>query len=643
MFLNAVCALPAQAHATLLFTTPTINDAVPDAPQQLRLVFNEAVTAGETPIRAVDQNGREIAVAAATLSQEDRVLTVPLTGTVPRGLLTVRWQVLADDGDPVGGSYQFSVGPRIVMPAAGDMSAQPVDSPALLASSALRWLLFASLAVGLGGLLGFQVAARRRPTGLPLPAPPIAVAGLTGMVAALGLAWLVATTGLSAGGGLASLSITTLTGSRAGQLVLLEIAGFGLVVSAAAAKVRRWAVAPLLLVVAAEAFRSHPARLSTGWGAALTAVHLLAAALWLGALAQVVRTAVVWRTRPNHAWGVVGAYARLAAWLFAVVVGSGIVAALLLVPWGSWTTTPYGRVLLVKLGLVTAAALLALCARLQLRASKARPGPSPGWAARSECFVLVGVLAATAVLVSLPAPKPLGGAVPIPLPPPPVGLAVPLGSRAGQVGISATASTGQLVVHLTAPVVGTSVDGLDNNTYQLEGVIHTAGEQPRKMAWLGCGPGCFVAAANWAAGTNQITLQASADSWTGGTASLTVPWLARPAADQLRRTAAAMSKVPVVTLHEEVSSNTATPQVAIPLSLSGSEFLDSEPYGSGVAPQAVTTGRPNGPTTLLVGFPGDLTQASLLVDDQHRIIRETITAPNHLITRTFIYPDPKKK
>lgn len=642
LVLNVVFAWPAQAHATLLFTTPTINGAVPDAPPVLRLVFNEPIAVGETPVRVVDGAGRDVAVAATTLSRDDRVLTVPMRGTVPRGVLTVRWVVVGDDGDPVGGRYQFAVGPAITA-AAGDTSGQQADSPALLASAALRWIVFGSLAVGLGGLLGFRIGASRRRSGLPLPTPPIGMAGVAGLVASLGLAWLVVSTGVTGGGRLTSASVAALVTGRAGQLVLLEIVGFGLAAAAAAARVRNWAVAPLLLVLAAESVRSHPAQLSPGWGTALTAVHLLAAALWVGALVQITRTAVAWRTHPNQAWGVVGAYGRLAGWLFAAVVLSGVVSALMLVPWGSWTTTSYGRVLLVKLSLVAAASVLALVARTHLQASKTDFVVSPGWAARIERAVLVGVLAVTAVLVSLPTPRPLGASAPLPLPPPPVGLVIPLGSRVGQVGMSVTASAGQLVVHLTAPVMGARVDGVDSNSYQLEGVIHTAGDQPRRAAWRGCGPGCFVSPANWTAGTNQITLQAAATGWTGGAASLTVPWPARSGAEQLRRTVNAMARVRALSLYEEVSSNTGTQQAPMPLSLTGSEFLDSEPYGSGVAPEAVVTGRRDGLTSLMVGFPGDLTQASLLIDDQHRIIRETLTAPNHLVTRTFAYPDPKKE
>ena len=41
---------------------------------------------------------------------------------------------------------------------------------------------------------------------------------------------------------------------------------------------------------------------------------------------------------------------RLAAWTFAVVIGTGVVSALLLLPLSQVFSTDYGRVLLVKLG-----------------------------------------------------------------------------------------------------------------------------------------------------------------------------------------------------------------------------------------------------------------------------------------------------
>lgn len=200
----------------------------------------------------------------------------------------------------------------------------------------------------------------------------------------------------------------------------MQVAAFALVITAAAARARRWAVPPLLAVVAAEAVRAHPAQQAPGWGAVLTGVHLLAAAVWAGALVQVVRTALRWRGHRRQAWALVGAYARLAGWLFAVVVATGTVAALLLVPWADWTGTAYGRTLLVTIALVSTTAVLALLARRRrLRR------------------------AATAVLVSLPAPGAVGSSAALPLPPSPDGVAVPLApapARSGSARPRAAAS-----------------------------------------------------------------------------------------------------------------------------------------------------------------------------------------------------------
>ncbi|WP_293766858.1 hypothetical protein [Sporichthya sp.] len=72
--------------------------------------------------------------------------------------------------------------------------------------------------------------------------------------------------------------------------------------------------------------------------------------------------------------------------------------------------------------------------------------------------------------------------------------------------------------------------------------------------------------------------------------------------------------------------------------------MESELYGSGVASQAVIVGRTtDGDIILRVGFPAELVQAELVLDGEHRILRETLTAPYHLITRTFGYPRGVKR
>src|SRR5206468_1583820 len=120
-----------------------------------------------------------------------------------------------------------------------------------------------------------------------------------------------------------------------------------------------------------------------------------------GALAHVVQAGLCWRSYPAAVWWMVAGYAQWAIWLFAATVVTGTTMALLLVPLSAWTSTGYGRLLLVKLALVVAAATAAAAARWWLRDGRRRL-PGIARATRVEAGVLAGVLAVTAVLVSTP-------------------------------------------------------------------------------------------------------------------------------------------------------------------------------------------------------------------------------------------------
>jgi copper transport protein len=642
IMLGVASAGPANAHATLLFADPTINGAVATSPDVISLVFDEQLTPGAAPIHLADVQGRSLAVGPAQATQGGRVITVPVIARLADGVFSVAWQVTSEDGDTVGGAYRFVVGPATTLDvnASAGSSAQ-TESPALIAASVLRWMLFASLAMALGGLVGASLArAQTRGRG-QVPSAWTGRSALAGLVSAAGLSVLIAGNG-DLWRGVTAPSLAALSDSRPGRLTLLEVAAFGVTALLVALRRRRWVWIPLVGVVVAEGLRAHPEAVLAGWGAALTGLHLLAAAIWVGALVYIVRTALAWRSSPRRAWVLVAAYGRLAAWLFAGVVVTGIVTALLLVPLNAWTSTAYGRTLLVKLVLVAAVTALALKTRLRLRWERHSPRPraAPGKAASVERALLVAVLAVSAVLVSLPPPTALGASAELPLPPPPVGLVVALGARAGQVGVSAAASTGQLVVHLSAPRLGNTAQNQDDPTqYGVGGTLSQAGQKDQKLRWWGCGPGCFVTAVGWVNGANDVALSVGAHGWAGGTVALIVPWPAQPGQAQLSRVVAAMAKVSSFTLAERVTSDSRTgPGQVHSWVISGAEFLASEPYGAGIAPQSALLGRHDGQGTLAVGFPGDLTQAQLVFDRRGRLLRETLTAPDHWITRTFGYP-----
>ena len=633
-----IAAAPAaSAHATLLFTSPAAGSAVPASPAAITLTFNEPVTLSGPPVTLTGPAGGQVAVGPPRLSGGRSVVTVAVETRLPDGVYTVAWQVISADGDVVNSSFRFAVGPA---PAALSAVAGQPSTPGQWPLAVARRLLFAALAAALGALAARALGRRGVPAGpAPLPPPWALRACLLGLAAGVALA------ALQLGGGnlvqgLAHFSVPRLAASSPGKVAIVEIAAF----AAAALPLRLGlpgpAVPPLLAVVAAEGFRAHPHSIAGGWGVLLTGAHLLAAALWAGMLLYVVRAGIAWRADPAAVRALVRVYARAAAWVFAAVVATGLVSALVLIsPPSTLVTTTYGHVLLVKAALVAAAAALALAGRQWLRRPP-RPGAGPATATRAEAGALAAVLAAAGLLVALPAPA--AGRQPLPFPPPASGPVVALGGRAGQIGVYATASAGQLVLQLSAPQSGNETAGSgDESTqqYAVSAVLTGPRGAASPLAVRGCGPGCFAAAARWAPGKNRLTLRLSAAGSPGGTVSLDVPWPPEPGGALLRRVTAALRATPALTLAERVTSDTARgPGTVYRTRLSGRQFLDSEPYKTGVAPVAVAAPAGGGLTRLLLGYPAQDVWASLTVTTAGRVVAEMLTDPDHLITRGFTYP-----
>jgi putative copper export protein len=130
-----------------------------------------------------------------------------------------------------------------------------------------------------------------------------------------------------------------------------------------------------LAFVDATAAHATPA-LPQPLGLTLTAIHVAAMSIWVGGLAA-------FAIAPANGFG------RVATWSAGLLVLSGATLAFLHFANPLQTmTTAYGGVLMVKIPLVAVALLLAWRARR-----------------RGELFALLAVLAAAAVLASLPPPR----------------------------------------------------------------------------------------------------------------------------------------------------------------------------------------------------------------------------------------------
>jgi len=267
----------------------------------------------------------------------------------------------------------------------------------------LRWLMLAGLSGALGGLSGRGLARQYRGTApAPLPPPWALRSSLLGLAATAALTVVV-----FSGRVLVSLrphpAVAALLATGQGEIAGIECAAFAL--AAAALRLRRpgLSVLPLLAVVAAEGIRAHPEHIVPIGGALLTFVHLLPAVMWAGMLLYTLRAAIAWRHDPAAMRGLVRLYANAAVWLFAVVVLTGVVTALVLVPLGALLTTGYGITVIVKAALVAVVGAAAIVGRAWLGRQPA-PGVGPARVTRLECYGLAAVLAVTAVLTALTPP-----------------------------------------------------------------------------------------------------------------------------------------------------------------------------------------------------------------------------------------------
>lgn len=637
-------ASPAAAHPTLQATTPPAGYAVAQAPREVILDFGERVGLVPDALLLRSDDGRQIAILPAALSGNGRRMTAGVAEELASGVYRVAWQVRGEDGDLVSGAFSFAVGASVLDGAGtgADAAAGAGGAALNLPAAALRWVLFAALALGVGGAAGTVLAGRvrreSRGGGVALAAVPAPVV----IASALGLA---ASSGLIAVG---EYGFAELVQARPGQLLAVEVVAFAsaLVVAGLGRLLGRpWvgtaAAAPLLVVVAAEALRAHVSALRPLAGGVLTAVHLLAAAVWIGALAQVLQAARRWRGQPGGARLLLFDYARLAVWLVIAVLATGTVQGLLLVPTAAELVgTGYGRVLLAKLAVVLLVIGCALLARLGLRRSL-RPGDEPvnhpgdgrssglGRAVRTEIAALVGVLALTGALTSLTPPA--QAATGVALPPPPVGPAVSVGTLAGQVTVTATASTDRLVVRLTTPLDGPYDDPPESPPYRLTAEV--GGED---LALVSCGTGCFTAAVDWRPGTMTLTVDVSAPPWPAGRAELEIPWPPQPGAERLAEVLARMRATGPLMLKEAVTSDYRG-DLGVPRELptTGADFVALEPYAEGAVDPVAVSG-PDG-DQLALAFPANGIVVRLWLGADNRIVREVLVSPNHLITRTFDY------
>jgi copper transport protein len=438
---GAALALPAAAwgHAALVRTVPTASVVVNRPPPIVLLTYTEAVEPRFAAVSVTDAAGHsQTAGPPRRAASDPKTLVVPLQ-RVARGWYLVYWRVISVDGHPVRGAFTFAVGPnpgpapQFVIPSISETAA----TPRLIAA---RSIVFIAVMAAIGLFLLRIAIARpvvRRVSETRLRAVAIAffAASAVGLVA-IPIYVLMATAdfALRSTFDIGDL-VPLLRDSAFGRGFLdLELV-FALFVVAAALALwidrperERRSVAELLAVAGAVSaaaaclvipgLAGHAAQTSPR-GAMLVFdwLHLSAGSLWVGGLIGLL---VLWRSLPvaRRVAGLVVSVPRFSNAAFVsvlVLIGSGIGASLVHLPtFASLWETSYGQTLLVKIGLLSVAILLAavnlLRTRPRLLAYRDRPELGPGAAAllrrlvAVEALLVVSAIVAASVLSSLAPP-----------------------------------------------------------------------------------------------------------------------------------------------------------------------------------------------------------------------------------------------
>lgn len=440
--LAAALALPASAwaHAVLLRATPTPNRTASTPPRQVALTYSEAVEPRFAIVSVTDALGHQDTSAPPRRSPQNvDTLLVPLK-RLGEGWYLVYWRVVSVDGHPVRGAFTFAVGPNpgpqpeFAIPSTSETAA----TPRLLAA---RSVVFAAIMAAIGlfvlrMLIARPLVRRVQDTHLRWVSGAFVIAAAVGLMAAPVYALLsTADFALRSVWDIGSL-VPLMRASAFGRGMLdLELC-FALFVAAALVSVwvdrpdrpRRSAAELLALTGALAAgaatllvpgLAGHAGQTSPrGAAVAFDWLHLVAGSVWVGGLAGLL---VLWRSLPaaRRTAGLVVCVPRFSNVAFVSVlalIGSGIGASLLHLPTLAtlWNTS-YGQALLVKIGLLAVALVLAAVNLLRttprLRASPARPelGPSAVVLLRrlvsGETLLVLAAVTTAAVLSSLAPPS----------------------------------------------------------------------------------------------------------------------------------------------------------------------------------------------------------------------------------------------
>jgi copper transport protein len=355
LFLAWLPPREADAHGSLISSEPADGLLLDAAPGEVILIFDEATELTALRLTAPDGSYKDAA------AQPERLVSHRLA--LPRGTLQgthmLSWRAVSEDGHPISGAVVFSVGRISAEPGTEIGTSRPVARALWLT----RLAVAAGTAFGIGSAAFMLLLADGRwPGRLRMIVAGFLAIGVLGTVASIGLQGLDLV-----GAGLARLGDPTiwwagLSRTPQGTSAVLAALAFAAAGFGIGSRSIAFALAALVLSGAAFAASGHAALASPRWlMQPAVFLHTIAMTLWLGALPPLATLA---RTDASALNDALRRFSEAIPYGLTLLFGSGLALAFVqLSSLPALWQTAYGKIFLVKLGLIAAVLALALLNR----------------------------------------------------------------------------------------------------------------------------------------------------------------------------------------------------------------------------------------------------------------------------------------
>jgi copper transport protein len=376
--LFGVLVLPAgsaSAHAALVRTSPVQGTVTQDPPFEIVITFTEHVSPVKDKTHVIGPDGKNIDKGEITVTGDD--VHIPVRTDVPRGTYLVSYRMISADSHPVGAGFTYSVGaPSATPPKPGDATSGRTDRVVAISVSAANYLGFAGLILVVGPVLVLTALWPRR---LSARGPTrLAFAGL-GLIGLSSLLELYLQAPYDNGGSLFSASgadLSAVLDSTYGKAQLVRLATvvvlallLPLYLKGRGGKALQAGLAVVAVVaVGTWPVAGHP---TTSNAPLLTivadAAHLTSMAVWLGGLVMLT-VFLLRQANEKELDAILPVWSNWAALAVTVLVLAGTAQALIEVATvGALLHTTYGKLLLLKAGLLAVVLAVAAVSRAAVR------------------------------------------------------------------------------------------------------------------------------------------------------------------------------------------------------------------------------------------------------------------------------------